>query len=87
VSIVAFQGDDPALGAEAVALATRWLDDPQAIDPDLVGSVLRAAARHGDRALSSVQDAARSACRTPHSRGAPAMNVRVPQAERFLRLN
>ena len=44
-------GEDAGLGKEAVALARRWLDDPLALDPDMVDVVLPAAARHGDRAL------------------------------------
>jgi alanyl aminopeptidase len=44
-------GEDTGLGKEAVALARRWLEDPLALDPDMVDVVLPAAARHGDRAL------------------------------------
>jgi cytosol alanyl aminopeptidase len=44
-------GEDPALGQQAVALAERWLDDPRAVDPDMVDAVLTLAARHGGRAL------------------------------------
>ena len=32
-------------------LARRWLDDPNAIDPDMLSVALEAAARNGDRAL------------------------------------
>jgi alanyl aminopeptidase len=51
IGLVAITGDDPALGAEAVRLARRWLDDPKAIDPDMLGVALNAAGRNGDRAL------------------------------------
>jgi len=44
-------GDDARLFAEAQTLATRWLDDPGAIDPESVEQVLRAAASRGDRKL------------------------------------
>jgi alanyl aminopeptidase len=44
-------GDDASLGREAASLALRWLQDPQAVDPDMVEVVLELAARHGDRAL------------------------------------
>jgi aminopeptidase N len=42
---------DPKLSAEADKLALRWLADRTGIDDDLVGSVLYAAASHGDAAL------------------------------------
>jgi alanyl aminopeptidase len=51
VGLVATRGEDRALGAEAVELARRWLDDPRAIDPDMLNVALGAAARNGDRAL------------------------------------
>ena len=50
-SMVADDGEDEALRADARRLAERWLDDRKAIVPELVGNVLRAAARGGDRAL------------------------------------
>jgi alanyl aminopeptidase len=43
-------GDDPALLAEARAIASRWLDDPASVDPDSLKAVLRGAALRGDRA-------------------------------------
>jgi alanyl aminopeptidase len=62
VSTVAFQGEDPELGTEALRLTQRFLEDPKAIDPDLIGAVLRAATRTGDRALfERLRDAARQA--------------------------
>ncbi len=51
VALVAIQGEDPVLGGEAVDLAQRWLEDPRAVDPDMLDVVLTAAARNGDRAL------------------------------------
>lgn len=44
-------GDDRTLGAQAVALAKRWLEDRGAVDPGMVQTVLEGAARHGDREL------------------------------------
>jgi alanyl aminopeptidase len=44
-------GRDPVLGKEAAVLAMRWLDDPSAIDPDLVSLALVAGARNGDASL------------------------------------
>jgi alanyl aminopeptidase len=51
VSVVVSKGEDAGLGGEAAALATRWLVDPRAVDPDMVAVMLSAAARYGDRAL------------------------------------
>jgi alanyl aminopeptidase len=51
VSWVADQGDEPKLVAEAVALASRWLDEPTAVDADVVGAVLQIAAARGDARL------------------------------------
>lgn len=42
---------DTALAAEARRLADGWLGNRKGIDPDMLGSVLTAAAYHGDRAL------------------------------------
>jgi alanyl aminopeptidase len=44
-------GRDRDLEREAVDLAGRWLEDPSALDPDLVQTVLSAAAGAGDRGL------------------------------------
>ncbi len=49
VSGVAYH--DPALAKEATKLATAWLSDRSAVDDDMVGGVLAAAAHHGDAAL------------------------------------
>jgi alanyl aminopeptidase len=51
ISWVALTGEDPQLIATAKQLATKWLTDRKAIDPDMVGTVLNIAARFGDRAL------------------------------------
>jgi len=47
----ALRGADAALGAEADKLARAWLDDPTALDEDLIGVTLTIAAQRGDRAL------------------------------------
>jgi alanyl aminopeptidase len=44
-------GENAALVAEAKALASKWLDDARAVEPEAVDAVLAAAAAHGDRAL------------------------------------
>jgi cytosol alanyl aminopeptidase len=51
LSLVAGQGRDPELGAQATALAWKWLDDRKAVDPELVRAVLAVAARRGDQKL------------------------------------
>ncbi len=51
LSLVAGDGNDRALVAEATKLAGKWLDDRSAIDPTMVGTVLRVAARYGNQAL------------------------------------
>jgi alanyl aminopeptidase len=51
VPVVADRGDDRALIAEAAALGRRWLDDPSAVEADMIDPVLHIAAAHGDRAL------------------------------------
>lgn len=51
VPLVAMAGEDAALLAEAKELASRWLDDPSALDVDAVDGVLSAACAYGDRAL------------------------------------
>jgi cytosol alanyl aminopeptidase len=49
--MVADEGEDPLLRGQARKLAEKWITDRKAIPPELVGSVLGAAARGGDRAL------------------------------------
>jgi alanyl aminopeptidase len=51
VALVADQGNDPALLAEARRLTEAWLGDHGAIAPEMVDTVLRLAASRGDRAL------------------------------------
>ncbi|HWL85908.1 MAG TPA: M1 family aminopeptidase, partial [Polyangiaceae bacterium] len=51
LSLVADQGEDRALRAEAAKLASRWFEDPKAVDPDAVETILSIAALGGDRAL------------------------------------
>lgn len=51
VPLVALWGVDGSLAAEARQLADEWLTDRTAIDPDIVGQVLNAAARTGDEAF------------------------------------
>lgn len=49
--LVAADGEDPPLAAEAATLARRWLEDRAAVHPDLVETVLAVAARNGDASL------------------------------------
>ncbi|WP_394839837.1 M1 family metallopeptidase [Pendulispora rubella] len=51
VSLVADQGEDANLRAQAKKLAVRWLDERKGIDADMVETVLGIAAKAGDRAL------------------------------------
>jgi alanyl aminopeptidase len=51
LSVVANQAEDAEAIAEAKKLALAWLEDHKAVDPDMAGVVLGAAARHGDRDL------------------------------------
>ena len=51
VALVAEDGDDPALMAEAQKLALAWLDDRKAIEPQMAYSVMYAAASHGHQEL------------------------------------
>jgi aminopeptidase N len=62
MALVAIGAEDKALQAEAVKLARAWLADHKAVDADMVGVVLGAAAHHGDRKLyDEVLDAAKKA--------------------------
>jgi alanyl aminopeptidase len=49
VSLVAAEGRDPDLLAEADQLARKWLADRSAVEPDLAGAVLSVAAENGGR--------------------------------------
>jgi alanyl aminopeptidase len=51
VGLVAQDADEPALVAEASALARKWLTDRSAIEPEMVSTVLTVSARHGDAEL------------------------------------
>ncbi|MCG8556105.1 MAG: M1 family metallopeptidase [Proteobacteria bacterium] len=51
LSLVTDQGRDRKLARGATALAGAWLKDRRALDPNLVGTALGAAARFGDEAL------------------------------------
>jgi alanyl aminopeptidase len=51
LNVVANEAEAPELIAQAKELALAWLDDHKAVDPDMVGTVLATAARHGDRDL------------------------------------
>ena len=48
---VANKAEDPELIDAAKKLALQWIDDHKAIDRDMLGPILRTAARHGDRTL------------------------------------
>jgi alanyl aminopeptidase len=49
--VVANHVEDVEFIEQAKKLALAWLEDHKAVDPDMVGTVLNAAARHGDRSL------------------------------------
>jgi alanyl aminopeptidase len=51
VDLVATDGEDAALRAEAGKLAREWMKERKAVDPDMVGVVLNSAAAGGDREL------------------------------------
>ncbi len=51
VGAAAIRGEDAALGAEADKLARAWLDDPAALEDDMVDVVMEVAGHRGDRAL------------------------------------
>jgi alanyl aminopeptidase len=51
VGLVAEDADDPALVAGATSLARKWLTDRSAVEPEMLSTVLTAAARHGDAEL------------------------------------
>lgn len=58
VSLVANVAEDPELIEQARKLASAWLVDRKAVDPDMVGVVLNTAAHHGDRMLFDAYRAA-----------------------------
>jgi cytosol alanyl aminopeptidase len=51
VALVAREGEDPELIADAQKLALRWIDDRKSVDPQMAGPVMYVAASHGDQAL------------------------------------
>jgi alanyl aminopeptidase len=51
LTLVADRGGDQTLAAEADQLARRWLDDPRAVEADVIDAVLSVAAQRGDRAF------------------------------------
>lgn len=51
LKLVADEGEDEKLLAEATKLAKAWLVDRKAVDPDMIQTVLYIAASHGDQAL------------------------------------
>ena len=83
-SMVAEDGEDPVLLGQARKLAEKWLTDRKAIPPELVGSVLEAAARGGDRALWEKFHAAAKAEKDRRDRNAllGAMGGFVDKADR-----
>jgi cytosol alanyl aminopeptidase len=69
-SMVARDGQDEQLLAQARRLTERWLTDRKAIPPELVNSVLSTAARSGDRALWEKLHAAAKVEKDRRDRGA-----------------
>jgi alanyl aminopeptidase len=70
VGLVAMEGEDKALGAEAKKLALKWLSDRKAVSPDVAGVVLETAARNGgDRALFDRMHAEAKKAGDRHDRG------------------
>ncbi len=51
LELLARQGKDAALQAQGKALAQKWLEDPSAVDPELLRPILALAAASGDAAL------------------------------------
>lgn len=70
LALVATEGGDEKLLAEATKLAKAWLADRKAVDPDLIQTVLNIAASHGDAALfdSFVNEAKRAPERIDRNR-------------------
>ena len=68
VGLVAAQGEDAKLVAEARTLALKWLADRKAVSPDVAGVVLQVAARNGDRALFDKLHAAARRATDRHDR-------------------
>lgn len=70
VPLVAIDGEDPRLGAEADRLARRWLRDRTSTSSDLVAAVLTVASRRGGRELFDLyrSEAKRSPARSDRRR-------------------
>jgi alanyl aminopeptidase len=51
LTVVANEGEDAELIAEAGRLARQWCEKRAAVEPEMVGAVLSVAAAHGDKAL------------------------------------
>src|SRR5262249_30348511 len=69
VGLVASEGEDKALQAEAKKLALKWLADRKAVSPDVAGAVLAVAARSGDRAFFDKLHAEAKKATDRHDRG------------------
>jgi alanyl aminopeptidase len=65
---MAQQGDDRELGKEAYNLATQWVKDRKAVDPEMVPGVLCAAAVHGDEALLTLYEQEAKRTQDPEER-------------------
>ncbi|HMA29147.1 MAG TPA: M1 family aminopeptidase [Thermoanaerobaculia bacterium] len=86
VGLVAEEADDPALVAEATSLARKWLTDRSAIEPEMLATVLTAAARHGDAELFTafVAEAKASSDRRERGRILAALGAfRDPSVEKL----
>jgi alanyl aminopeptidase len=70
VQFVANDGADAVLSAEAVRLASKWLDDRSGIAPGMLTVVLETAAAHGDRPLYERMAAALAKTTDPAERQA-----------------
>jgi alanyl aminopeptidase len=68
VPLVTIDGEDRALIGEATRLVRRWLQDRRAIEPNLAGVVLRAAAKYGDKDLFQKLYAAAKLARNPEEK-------------------
>jgi len=69
VSLVANVAEDPELIEQARKLASAWLVDRKAVDPDMVGVVLNTAAHQGDRMLFDAYRAAAKKEKEERTRG------------------
>lgn len=61
-------GDDRELGKEAYDLATQWLKDRKAVDPEMVPGVLCSAAVHGDDVLLNLYEQEAKKVQDPEER-------------------